>query len=540
MGKKLLFDALRSENTSARIPWVPFVGVHGAKLISVDAETYLKSPELIVKGIEEAIRLYKPDGIPVVFDLQIEAEALGCELVWAKDNPPAVVSHILDTKKLTELTVIDEKSGRIPVALEATRLLKAKNHDVALYGLVIGPFTLALHLKGTNIFMDMYDTPTDVMELMAFCNKVCKKMAQMYIEAGCDIIALVDPMTSQISPEAFREFVTPYVTELFAFLREKQVPGSFFVCGHAQKNIEAMCETKPDNISVDENIPLDYVKNICASHGVSYGGNLKLTVVLLMGTQDDARKDAVECIEFGVGKGFILAPGCDLPYDTPIENLIAVTEIVNDPYKRQIVKELSKTEEVSDVKKVNLNEYGVSDKVVIDVITLDSEACAPCQYMVEAVKSAAEEFGDLVAWREHKVKQREAVEFMMWLSVKNIPTICIDGIIKFVSVIPSKEELVKAIQKRINEKLHINVSKKSNKLILFGNKEQLNSLESVADQAKMELGSDIDVELIEDQKIIADYGINTLPAVMIEQRRVKSSGRIPSVDVVKEWIKDIQ
>jgi hypothetical protein len=105
------------------------------------------------------------------------------------------------------------------------------------------------------------------------------------------------------------------------------------------------------------------------------------------------------------------------------------------------------------MEKLDLSEYGRTDKVVIDIITLDSEACAPCQYMVESVKDIAPEFSELVIWREHKIKSQESVAFMASLMVKNVPTICIDGEIKFVSRIPTRDELIKAIQDRINEKL---------------------------------------------------------------------------------------
>ena len=88
MGKQLIFDALQGKQTE-RTPWLPFVGCHGGKLIGKDANEYLRSGELIAQGIREAIAQYRPDGIPVMFDLQIEAEALGCDLQWAKDNPPA-------------------------------------------------------------------------------------------------------------------------------------------------------------------------------------------------------------------------------------------------------------------------------------------------------------------------------------------------------------------------------------------------------------------------------------------------------------------
>ncbi|MDY0095808.1 MAG: uroporphyrinogen decarboxylase family protein, partial [Candidatus Vecturithrix sp.] len=199
MGKQLIFDALTGKKTE-RVPWLPFVGCHGGALIGKSAEEYLKSGELIAQGVREAIRQYRPDGIPVMFDLQIEAEALGCSLQWASENPPAVVSHVLENQALSALSLPDENAGRIPEMLKAIRLLRTDQHDVALYGLITGPFTLALHLKGTKIFTDMFDYPGEVKELLTFCTNVAKSMAAMYIEAGCDVIASVDPMTSQISP----------------------------------------------------------------------------------------------------------------------------------------------------------------------------------------------------------------------------------------------------------------------------------------------------------------------------------------------------
>jgi uroporphyrinogen decarboxylase len=271
-----------------RVPWVPFVGVHGGFLTGVDAETYLKSADEIIKGVSKAIEEYNPDGIPVVFDLQIEAEILGCKLQWAPHNPPAVISHPLaEGVLLSDLKLPSATDGRIAVAVEATKKLRTKYPEIALYGLITGPFTLALHLMGTDIFMKLFEAPEEVIEVMKFCTKVGKKMAGYFIDAGCDVIAVVDPMTSQIDPLTFETFVTPFVSEIFTFVREKEKLSSFFVCGHAQQNIEAMCNCRPDNVSIDENIPLDFVKEIALKKGISFGGNMKLKVVLLMGNEDD-------------------------------------------------------------------------------------------------------------------------------------------------------------------------------------------------------------------------------------------------------------
>lgn len=93
-GKQILLDALQGKSVE-RVPWVPFVGVHGGSLIGVNATEYLQSADHIVNGLNTAVQRYRPDGLPVVFDLQLEAEILGCELAWAEQTPPSVASHPL-------------------------------------------------------------------------------------------------------------------------------------------------------------------------------------------------------------------------------------------------------------------------------------------------------------------------------------------------------------------------------------------------------------------------------------------------------------
>lgn len=537
-GKELILKAFRLEETE-RTPWVPFVGIHGAKLLDVPGDEYLHSADLISKGATKAIQTYKPDGLPVTFDLQIEAEALGCELAWSPENPPAVVSHPLsEGKALTDLTIPRKEDARIKMVMEATGMIRKNHPDIALYGLVTGPFTLALHLLGTDIFIKMFEDEAYVREVLDFTNRVAMAMAGFYLEEGCDIIAVVDPMTSQIGPDQFSQYITTPVKQLFEHIRSNEGLGSFFVCGYAQQNIEVMCDCTPDNVSIDENIPLDFVRDICLERKISFGGNLKLTVVLLMGTPDDCQEHALETMELGKQTGFILAPGCDLPMATPEENLVAITELVNDPYKQDVVRAMEKKE--MDLILPDMKDYGQADRVVVDIITLDSESCAPCQYMVEAVKKVVPEFEGIVEWREHSIKQLDAVTFMSALMVKNLPTICIDGKIVFVSKIPPRQELIAAIQARINEKMRMRLKlRKAEVLILGKNQEECQQLEGVLKQAIKELGPGITHRFITDEQEILSYGVMQTPAFIVQEFKVKSQGSEPSVEVVKEWIKEL-
>lgn len=545
MKKKLMtprarvLAALRGREVD-RIPWVPFVGCHAAALIGAKASDYLKSETLMIQGLQAAIARYQPDGIPTAFDLQIEAEAMGCELTWADENPPAVTSHPLALgTPLDRINVPSADAPRLRAVLNTARALRAAHPDIALYGLVCGPFTLALHLLGTDIFMKMFDDPGGVQQLMAFCARVCRTVAGYYVKAGCDVIGVVDPMTSQIGPEQFQEFVTPCVKPVFDSIRQAGALGSFFVCGHAQQNIAAMCDCSPDNISIDENIPLDYVRDVCMPRKISFGGNIQLTTVLLLGSPEDAQRNALACMETGGATGFVLAPGCDLPYATPPANLEAITRLVQDPYERDVLKAKAVTAVQQEI--LDMRDYGQDDRIIVDIVTLDSEACAPCQYMVEAVRRVAPEFEGVVVWREHKIKQRESLVFMSSLLVRNIPTICIDGQITFVSRIPARDELIAAIQKRIVEKTRAKIKQRRSSLyILCESGKSSKPIESNAAKAVMELGVEAEIVTIADPNKIRSYGISPamLPAVVVAKYQVKSTRTVPEVAVMKEWLKD--
>ena len=336
-GKELIFKTLRHEDVE-RAPWVPFAGVHAGKLKGYTATEVLTDADKLYECLLEVNRLYMPDGQPVVFDLQLEAEILGCELMWADDNPPSVTSHPMESEITTD-KMITENDGRIPLVMDVCRRMKAAVGDhTALYGLLCGPFTLASHLRGTRLFMEMKKNPDNVKKLMAYTTEIAKKMVDFYVDAGMDVIAPVDPLISQISPKNFVQYMAEPFSELFDYIRSKGKYSAFFVCGNALRNIAEMCKTNPDSISIDENIPMATAKAITDEYNIAIGGNIPLTTTMLFGNQMDNMKFVVDMVESVDMKNLIIAPGCDMPYDVPLENSIAVAEAARDiPKAKELV-----------------------------------------------------------------------------------------------------------------------------------------------------------------------------------------------------------
>jgi len=445
-GKQRVVAAF-SGQPSDRTAWVPFAGVHAGKLKGYSALEVLTDAEALFSSLLEVNKLYSPDGQPVMFDLQIEAEALGCSLLWSDTSPPTVSIHPMAEGADMPTKVPGPTDGRIGLCVDVMKRMKAAvGETTALYGLITGPFTLASHLRGTDIFMDLALEPERAKALLAFCLDVAKAMSGYYIGAGMDVIAAVDPMVSQIGPTHFTEFLGPLYAELFRHIRSLGALSSFFVCGNATHNIEPMCRTCPDGISVDENVDLVAAKKITESNHIAIGGNLPLTTIMLMGSQADNAKAALELIENAGGGRFMLSPGCDMPYDTPPENVIAVAQAAHNPdLARSIISADSGLYTTFNCH-VELPDYSMRPVPFVEVFTLDSSSCAACTYMMAAAKEMKKLFGDKIDIIEYKYTLRENVARCRTIGVKNLPSIYIDGKLAWSSIIPSRNEFKAAIE----------------------------------------------------------------------------------------------
>lgn len=452
-GRDLVIKALRFEGTE-RVPWVPFTGVHCATLLGMDADTFLRSPENIVRGVKLAAEKYLADGVCSVFDLQIEAEALGCDLKWSTKNPPAVVTHILETKSLEELPKLTNKSGRIPDALKATKMLKEEiGESVAIFGLACGPFTLALHLAGAKFLTDMIEKPERAHEILSFCAEIAKEMSLWYLEAGADVVALVDPMTSQISPRHFKKYVMATVEPSISAVKAREGLVTLFCCGDATKNIELMMQCNPNGIAFDEQVSIAMSKELSEKYGVAIEGNLHLTTTLLFGSPVECVEDAKVCLKEGGKKGFILSPGCDLPFDTPPYNLEAVGRYAvfgEEPSKTSGFLSLEEALANCDAAAEGFEDVEiVPGKLFVEIVTLDSEGCAPCQYMMESLYRVKDRYGDKLTFREDLIKSLPAIKRVQQLGCKNLPSMLINNELVFDNIVPTDEELIRELDKRL-------------------------------------------------------------------------------------------
>ena len=311
MAKQMLIDASRGKQTEMP-PWLPYAGVHCAALIDQPADAFFKDAGLLAKGVIHAADLYHADGIPLLFDLSVEAESIGCEATYWEDNVPSIMKHPCAEKTPEELDlkVPSKSDGRWPIIFEAARLAKPRLEDLdcAMLGLLCGPLTLASHLAGPQIFPALLKRKEFSRAVLEFAGKVGAQAARFYAEMGCDIIAIVDPVASQIRPQIFAELVTPNCQPAIDIIHGAGLTSSFFICGNCSKVLEEVCKVPTHGFAIDEQMNLNYVRDMAYKFGKGFGGNLKLTTSLMLGLISP-REDALISLAIGGTKGYIFAPG---------------------------------------------------------------------------------------------------------------------------------------------------------------------------------------------------------------------------------------
>lgn len=275
-------------------------------------------------------------------------------------------------------------------------------------------------------------------------------VAKMYIDAGMDVIAVVDPLVSQISSTHFEDFLSKPYTELFSFIKENKAYSSFFVCGDATRNVEVMCQTNPDAISVDENIKIENIKDLTDKYNVVLGGNIPLTTVMLHGSQQENMKYVVDLLDKipNNKQNLIISPGCDMPYAVPIENGIGVSQAVLDVENVRAMVADYKGEDYSSYN-IEIADYASLEKPFVEVFTLDSLSCAACQYMMAVANDAKAKYGDKIDLIEYKFTIKENIARCVKMGVKQLPSLYINGNLVYSSIIPSLEKLSAEIEKYI-------------------------------------------------------------------------------------------
>jgi MtaA/CmuA family methyltransferase len=315
-----------------RVPVSPFIMTFAAKLAGVPYIDYCRAGEVMAEAQLACIRRFGYDAAALGSDAVREAETVGATIRWQKDEVPAATGEPLIKSRddLRKLRLPDPLGkNRMHEQIKALKILRRElGDDEIVYAWVEAPFQESAMLRNINYFMmDLVGDPPLVHELMRFSLELELSFGLAQIEAGARFIGIGDSIASLVSPDHYQQFNFPYISELIAGLKAAGARVKYHACGNTKALLPFFSKLGADIINLDSLIDLKEAKLILGNN-VCIKGNFSPTAILLRGTPETVRKAARRCIlEGGLHGGFILSPGCEVPRDTPTENLEALIAV---------------------------------------------------------------------------------------------------------------------------------------------------------------------------------------------------------------------
>jgi MtaA/CmuA family methyltransferase len=252
-----------------------------------------------------------------------------------EDDPPWIsVPVIHEMSDLAKLRSVDPQiDGRMPYLLDVvSRLKEAVGDTMPVIAWASPPFRTACMIRGnTQLYLDIFDDPAFVKDLLEFTTENCTAYGKALIDAGADIMTISNPVANFecISLDAFKEFAHPYSVRMFNAVKKHGAKAiKFHTCGNWDDRYD-FCVEGVDIIHCDQ-VDLRNFHQTYADRIVTMG-NIKSVDTMLQSTADVVREEALKCLKDGAPGGrYILSNDCAVPRDTPPENVSAVRDVLRE------------------------------------------------------------------------------------------------------------------------------------------------------------------------------------------------------------------
>ena len=316
-----------------RVPFLLTSREFGLKYAGVKHSQAYKDPDVYVGSQLKLLQDFQLDSVWDIWCTPAVDEALGATMEIPEDDPPWITAPCIHSyDDINKLKPVNPwKDGHMPYLLDVVaRLKKAVGASVPVIAWASPPFRTACMIRGnTELYMDIFDNPQFVKDLLEIALENCTAYGRSLVEAGADIIATSNPVANMdcISLEHFQEFAHPYSKRMFAALKEAGAKAiNFHTCGRWDDRYD-FCVENVDIIHCDR-VNLGEFKARYADKVVIMG-NVKSVATLLQGTEEAVREEASACIAAAASGGrYIFSNDCAVPRDTPPANVRAMANVL--------------------------------------------------------------------------------------------------------------------------------------------------------------------------------------------------------------------
>ena len=314
---------------------LPICAQLGAPLIGCSIRELVSNPAV---QSEAVIALKETLDLPILMnamDLSVEAEAMGCQTVFAEDEIPSIVGRrISDAAQAADFQPPDVGEGRTGVGPQVVRILKSRCPETPVLGCMIGPFSLLIRLVGaTETFEITVSDPSLLMNLLEKILPFQIAYARAFQAGGADGVVVAEPAAGLLSPRAMRQFSSDFIRQLVSEVQSDDFVVVLHNCGAKTAHLKPMMETGAGMLHFGSPMHLPTAA-AQAAPGLLIGGNLDPYGVFVSSSPEEVRSQTEQLLQScAFAPHLVPSSGCDLPADTPIENLRAFLEAVRSAPK---------------------------------------------------------------------------------------------------------------------------------------------------------------------------------------------------------------
>ncbi len=310
-----------------RPPNFDIMMVFAAHYIGQKLSKYYLDYRILCEANMAVLDAFDLDIVQAISDPYREAADFGVDIEFPDDGMPVRRAPLLavpeDLNKLPSAAI--GFGRRMNDRLEAIRVFRKQvGGEVPIMGWVEGALAEANVLRGdVTLMLDFYHRPDWVHELLEVCVQTEIVFAKAQVDAGADIVGLGDAIASQISPEMYQQFALPYERRILDAVKEAGGKARLHICGDTTHLLHLMPESGADIIDIDWMVDMQEAAE--AFGAIPVCGNFDPVDVMLNGTPAEVKQATRQCIWDG-GSRSISAAGCEIPDNTPEENLLAQAE----------------------------------------------------------------------------------------------------------------------------------------------------------------------------------------------------------------------
>ncbi len=290
--------------------------------------------------IDSLCKMYNTIAAVTIMDLSVEAEAFGCEVRFSDQEVPTVIRSVVeDGADAEKLQIPAVGTKRTQAYIDAARLAAENITDIPVFAGCIGPISLAGRLMDvTNLFITCMDEPEVVHIVLEKATQFLIEYVRAFKEAGADGIVIAEPVAGLMSPDQCQEFSSVYVKKMVDALQDENFVVILHNCGQTVKLVNSMVSTGAKAFHFGNQIDMKDIMPQIPKDRIAFG-NVDPAGLFRNGTPDMMKKEVGNLLEnMKPYSNFILSSGCDIPPNTPLENIDAFFDALEEFNKANAAK----------------------------------------------------------------------------------------------------------------------------------------------------------------------------------------------------------